>query len=165
MSIKQQGTELNKTLTVFFNVGDVGSFNRANMSIVLKGDAYRKLFVTGFSFCWLVGIAADVGANGFSEFNLIENFQANPDSNIPIIPDTNGNLRQYFAQSAPAFANRLSEQFDTPFPLNEGVIYSAVAAVVPGVTPITATITARLTVFGFEENEAGKTLTMYSQAR
>jgi len=165
MSVKGQGSEFNRTLTTFLDVGDIGSFGRGNVSFVIKGDANRKLYITGFSLAWQTGIAADAGVTGFSEVSLIENFQANPDSNIPIIPNTNSSLRFYYAENGSFTCNNLDRQFESPFPLSQSTTYSLVGSVIPGVTPITATITVRLTVFGFEQLEGEAMHSFYARAR
>ena len=164
MSVKTQGTELNRTVTNFFANADFGSFGAANQGIVLKSDAARKLFITGFAFTWRVGVAADINANSFCEVMLAENFQVDTDSNTPIFPGINSSLRFYYANNSPQFQNILEIQFQSPFKLIEGVLYSMIASITQGAA-FAGTVTSRFTVFGFEQHEGETARTFYSQPR
>jgi hypothetical protein len=164
MSVKAQGTQFNKTVTDFLAAADFGSFNVAYLSVVLRGDSSRHLYLTGFSWVWTVGVAGDINANAFSNVFLVDNIAISPDSNNAIFPDINSRLQFAFGETMPSFTNSLDRQLLSPFRLQDGVNYSLIATIqtpAPGVGPYTA----RLTAFGYEEIEGEQAKSFYAKSR
>lgn len=164
MSVKNQGTQFNKTVTDFLVNADFGAFSNAYLSVILRGDSSRHLFLTGFSWVWSVGIAADANANHVSDVFLADNFSVSPETTTVIFPDINSKLQFAFGQTMPQVRNSLDKQFLSPFRLQDGVNYSFIATIGLGAA-IAATITARLTVFGYEEIEGQGVRSFYSKSR
>ena len=164
MANKNQGRALNRTLTVFLDPADFGAFNTATIAIILNNDSARKIRLTGFAFNWRVGAAADINANHFSQVSLIEGFSANPDSNISPLPDKNNSMSFSYGKAATQFMNDLDRRFDQPFILQEGVESSFIAQITLGAA-IVGTVTARLTLFGYEGVERLRTESLYSNPR
>lgn len=164
MSIKTQGFELNRTLTNFLDNADFGAFTSATQTIILKGDAARRLSLTGFCFNWSVGLLADINANHLLQVVLVENLTPDPNTNISIFPEANNKLRFSYVSTAPLFRNQLTEQFTFPFKLTDGITYALVAIVGLGAA-LAATSTSFFTAFGFEENEFEKKDSIYRLPR
>ncbi len=164
MSIKNQGTELNRTVTDFLADADFGSFGNTYLSVILKGDAGIERYITGFSWNWIVGIAADVNVNHFSNVFLYEGILISPDTQTLLFPDLNSKIRFAYGQTMPQFSNSLDKQLLSPFKLLPGLHFSLVATIQKA-TGLTATSTGRLTVFGFEKNEHEQKQTYYAQPR
>jgi len=164
VSIKNQGRLLNRTLTVFLDPGDFGSFNTATISILLFNDPARKIKLTGFAFDWRVGVAGDVNVNHFTQVSLIEGFAANADSNISPFPEKNSSISFTYGRAASEFMNGLDKQFEGPFRLQSGIDYSFVGQVTLAAV-IVGTVTAHLTLFGYEESEQGRSESFLSSPR
>lgn len=156
MAIRNQGTELNRTITNFSPAGDFGAFAAAHFSIILRGDPTRQLNITGFNCVFTVGSVPEIDPNHFMQVGLVENQLVSPDTstyNFPV--DLNKDLRFYFSKTGPLFVNEIKEQFTVPFKLAPGVNYSFVFAVTDA-GPIATTTTTRMTLFGYEQTDEEK---------
>ncbi len=163
MSVLNQGSDLNRTVTNFLVNADFGAFGNAIQSVVLKGDPSRQQYITGFSFYWSVGLAADANASHTSDVFLVENRIISPESTTVIFPEINPSLRFAFGQTMPQFRNTLDRQLEAPFKLLPGVNYSVIGAI--GIAAaLAAVMTSRLTVFGFEDQETAHN-TFYGSPR
>lgn len=154
MANKNQGRSLNRTLTNFLANADFGAFSTAVVSVVLIGDAARKIRITGFAFNWAMGLVADINPNHLMQVALLEGVEASADSLLSPLPEKNSALSFLFGKTADKFLNHLDRQFESSFRLQDGVTYSLIATMGLGAA-IAATTTARLTVFGYEESERG----------
>jgi len=164
MSVKAQGTQFNKTVTDFLVNADFGAFSNAYLSVILRGDSTRHLFITGFSWVWTVGVAADINANHFSNVFLADNLSISPETTTVIFPDINSKLQFAYGQTMPQFTNSLDKQLLAPFRLQDGVNYSLIATIQIAAA-IAGTITGRLTVFGYEEIEGQQVKSFYAKSR
>lgn len=166
MAVKNIGTEINRTNTVFLDAAtDFGPFGVSYNQIVLRGDPARAIYVTGFVHTWIHGAVADINANHITNVFCCENKTFNADPALEtLFPGVNASLRFAFGETAFQNVNQVKEQFETPFKLIPGVTYSFLGTV-QIVAAIVGPVTSRFTVFGIEEEDYKNLQTFYKSPR